>query len=137
MHFTALCYSLCNPQWNPPKHLLRIMKLTSIILLASCLQVAASGRSQTVTLSMKNVPVQNVFQEIILQTGVSFVYDDDLFKHLKPVTIEVKDAQVIEVLNKCLAGQPVSYTYEGNSVVIKANPKPLALAGGTSPQKSP
>mgnify|MGYP003578633247 CR=1 FL=1 len=41
------------------------MKLTCILIVVACLQVSAKGFGQgTVTLSMKDVPVTDVFREI-------------------------------------------------------------------------
>ncbi len=36
-----------------PKQLIRVMKLTTVILLSTCLHVAAAGRAQKVTLSLE------------------------------------------------------------------------------------
>ena len=46
------------------KKLLRVMRLTAIILLAACLQVSARTQGQTVTLKVKDAPMKTVFKEI-------------------------------------------------------------------------
>lgn len=102
--------------------IVRIMKITAIILLAACLQVTARTSGQTVTLNLKDAPVQQVFKEVSRQTGVSIVYAESLFKDMKPVTIRVKEASVKDVLNQCLRGQPFQYTLKGNSIVIGPSP---------------
>lgn len=94
------------------------MKLTAILLTAACLQLAARTSGQTVTLNLKDAPVQKVFKEVSRQTGVSIVYAESLFRDMKLVTIRVKDATLQEVLEKCLKGQPFNYTLKGNSIVI-------------------
>jgi len=105
---------------------LRIMKMTIFILLITCMQVAARSNGQTVTFSLKHVSVQKVFREVSRQTGVSIVYDEFLFKGLLPVTIEVKDATIPEVMAKCLKHQPFTYSVEGGGmIVIKKNPVPV------------
>ncbi len=95
------------------------MKLTAFLLFAACLQISAKGIAQKVTISLKNVPVQKVFKEISRQTGISIVYNENLFNEFSPVTIVVKNASVEQVLDDCLKGQPVTYTVENNSIVIK------------------
>src|SRR6202012_1050377 len=75
-----------------------VMRMTSLLLLAFCLQVSARGFSQRVTLSMKQAPLTKVFDEISRQTGLSVIYREELLKGTKPVTIDVKDATPEEVM---------------------------------------
>lgn len=98
---------------------LLIMKITAILLLATCLQVSARGFSQTVTLSMKNVPVQKIFTEISRQTDVSIIYDEKLFEHFSLLNIDVKRATIQQVLDQCLKNQPFVYRIENNIISIK------------------
>jgi TonB-dependent starch-binding outer membrane protein SusC len=102
----------------------KIMRITTILLLGAALHVSASGFSQKVTLSLNNVPVQKVFTEVIRQTGVSIVYTESIFNGMSPVTINVKDATVQEVLDQCLKDQPLTYTMQGLMIVIARKPNP-------------
>lgn len=95
------------------------MKLTAIILLSICLQVSAKSYTQTVTLSFKNVPVQKVFKEIFRQTGISIVYNEKFLESFPHVSIEVKNANIPEVMNQCLKHQPFGYSLENNTIIIK------------------
>lgn len=108
--------------------MLRIMKLTFLILLMTCLQVVGRSRGQTVTLSLKNASVQKVFREISRQTGVSIVYNEALFNGFLPVTIKVKDASISEVMDKCLKNQPFTYSVEEGMVVVKKSSVPVTTA---------
>lgn len=96
-----------------------IMKLTTVILLSACLQVSARSFTQTITLSVKNVKVQKVFKEILRQTGVSIIYNEEMFSHFPSVSINVKDAGIPEVMNRCLKNQPFTYQVENNMIIIK------------------
>src|ERR1044072_1680115 len=108
------------------------IKGTAFLLLISCLQVSASAYSQRVTLSVKQMPLQKVFAEIITQTGVSIVYSEKVLAGARPVSIKVKDATVQEVLEQCLKQQQLTFSLEGSSFVIKRistmNALPLVLA---------
>ena len=117
MDFKALCVLLRPPQ-KTITQTVRIMRLTAILLLIACLHVSARGWSQTVTISEKNVPVQKIFKEIFRQTGVSIIYNDTLFEHFAPVTVEVKDAQIRQVLDLCLKNQLFDYEMENNMIVV-------------------
>ncbi|MBO9572704.1 MAG: SusC/RagA family TonB-linked outer membrane protein, partial [Chitinophagaceae bacterium] len=112
------------------KQLLRAMKLTGFLILAACLHVTASGTGQSITLSLRDTPLRKVFKEIIRQSGITIVYDDISLKDAKPVTIEVKDASVEQVLDICLKGQPFSYTREEGYLYVKPTPSTQGLNPG-------
>lgn len=99
--------------------LLKVMKLTTFLLFVTCLHAAAHTSGQTVTLSLKNVPVQKVFKAVSRQTGMSIVYCEDLFEGLQKVSINVKNAPLKDVLRQCLTGAPFEYSVQGNTVVIR------------------
>ncbi|MGX5817651.1 TonB-dependent receptor [Chitinophaga lutea] len=95
------------------------MKLTAFVLLAACLHVSAAGYSQVVSLSMKNAPLRSVFAEIISQTGISIIYNENALRQTSPVSIQVKNMQVKDVLDICLKGQPVMYREKGRNIVVE------------------
>jgi TonB-linked SusC/RagA family outer membrane protein len=97
---------------------MRALKLTAAVLLFASLQVNAIGWTQTVTISENNVPVQKIFKEIFRQTGVSIVYNEELFDHFSRVSIHVKDVPIQKVLDECLKDQPFTYTMEDNTISI-------------------
>jgi TonB-linked SusC/RagA family outer membrane protein len=100
------------------KKLLLIMRLTAILLFATCLQVSAGGFSQTVSFKGKNVALQRVFSAITHQTGYVFFCDYTLLQKTRPVTIDVKGKPLSEVLNDCLKGQSLEFSIEGRMITI-------------------
>lgn len=110
------------------------MKLLILLTVVACLQVSATGYSQTVTLSVKNEPLEKVFKEVKKQTGFSFVYTRDQLKNSLPVTCNVVKAALNEVLSVCFRNQPLSFVIEGNYIVVQtkntslqATPQPDSL----------
>jgi TonB-linked SusC/RagA family outer membrane protein len=95
------------------------MKLLILLTVVACLQVSATGYGQTVTLSVKNIPLEKVFKEVKRQTGFSFVYTRDQLKNSLPVTCNVVKAELKEVLSICFSNQPLSFVIEGNYVVVQ------------------
>lgn len=95
------------------------MKFTTILLLAACLQVSASGFSQTVTLSLKNASLQKVFKEINRQTGYEFFFKDELLKQAGKLDINVKNLSLEDVLKQCFSNQPLTFTIIDKTIVIK------------------
>ncbi|HEX9512121.1 MAG TPA: TonB-dependent receptor [Puia sp.] len=99
------------------------MKLTTILLFATCLQVAAKeGYSQKITLSQNNVSLKAIFKEIEKQSDYQFFYKEKLLKQTKNVNIRVANASIEEVLAICLNDQPLTYSLIDKIVVIKKQP---------------
>ena len=92
--------------------------LTTLILIGFIMQVSAGSFAQKLTLSKKNEPLINVFNEIRIQSGYDFVFTASLLKNAKPVSIHVKNGELDEVLKKIFAGQPLEYSIEDRSVVV-------------------
>jgi TonB-dependent starch-binding outer membrane protein SusC len=104
------------------------MKLLILLTVAACLQVSATGYGQTVTLAVKNTPLEKVFKEVKRQTGYSFVYTRDQLKKSLPITCNVVKAELKEVLFICFSNQPLSFVIEGNYVVVQTkNTQPVFI----------
>lgn len=101
------------------RKLLRIMKLTVILLTVIAFQVSARGYSQKITLSVKDAPLEKVFESITSQSGYRFYYNEEQLQKSRPVTIQIKEASVEEALNICLQDQPFTYTMIKQVIVIK------------------
>ncbi|HEX9509287.1 MAG TPA: SusC/RagA family TonB-linked outer membrane protein [Puia sp.] len=95
------------------------MKLTAMLLLICCLQVNAKGYAQSITLSVKNVSLEKVFNEIEKQTGYYFAYAEEVLAGAGPVNLEVKNAGLKEVLDQCVLGRSLSYTILDRVISIK------------------
>lgn len=91
------------------------------ILLLGCILIVHSANAQkrTVTLKMKNVNLEQVIWEIQKQTVYVFMYGSKEVKAVDSLEIDEKDRPALEVLDKCLKGRDLTYTVEGNNVVIK------------------
>lgn len=109
---------------------LLIMKLTTIILLVTLLQVNAEGLAQKITLKQNQVPLTNIFKELKAQTGYNFLYTESLLRDLKPVSIQVKDMELTKVLEQLLSGQSIAYEVENKTIILSRSLK------AAIPQKS-
>lgn len=117
MHFKALC-NAGRLLARLPKQTLLTMKLT-VLLIAAGLFANAEGHAQKVTLSLKNASLEQVFNQVKLQTGFSFIWDESTLKGTHPVDINVKNAAVPEVMEHCLKDQLLAYQIIGKLIVIK------------------
>lgn len=108
--------------------LLKIMRLTAMLILGACLQVAAKGKAQSITLSERNAPMEKVLQSIEKQANVSFYYKVELLQTAGTVTINVKNESLKQVLDQCFKDRPLTYEVIGHVVVIKHKPMPPVVA---------
>ncbi|MEP7376210.1 MAG: SusC/RagA family TonB-linked outer membrane protein [Chitinophagaceae bacterium] len=95
------------------------MKLLILLTIIACIQSSARGYSQTVTLSLENAPLEKAFKEIKKQTGYSFVYTRAQLKNTLPVSYEIKNGQLKDVLEQCFRNQPLSFVIEGRYIVVQ------------------
>ncbi|MBI5372064.1 MAG: SusC/RagA family TonB-linked outer membrane protein [Sphingobacteriales bacterium] len=95
------------------------MKLITVLLVAACLQVSASGYSQKVTIKGENLTLRKVFDEIRKQTGFHFFYADEILSTAKNVTVDIKKAEIDEALDYCFRDQDLSYTISENTIIVR------------------
>ena len=136
MQLTAI---LRSHSWrNEMTHkLLRVMKLTAVLLFAACMQVAARTEGQTVTLKVKNAPMKEVFREIQKQTGLNVMVDEAILEKAGRVTLDVRDMPVPQVLNICLKNEPLTYTIVDGRIVVKSAPTVVFQPTVTTPPLPP
>ena len=100
-----------------------IMKLMFMLLIAATLQVSAEGYTQTVTLSMKDAPLQKVFKEINKQTGFTFFYSDAVMDQAGRINIEVRRASIDAALQICFRNNSLDYSIVDKTIIIKQKQK--------------
>ncbi|NIG55106.1 TonB-dependent receptor [Chitinophaga sp. Cy-1792] len=111
------------------------MKLTTILLTVFALHLSATGVSQQVTLSCKNMPIPNVLTIIKEQTGYVFFYRTEDLRSIPPVTLQLSGVPVKDALQQVLT-RPLQFVIEGNTVAISRiqpikSPEPQAANGTT------
>ncbi|NAY91425.1 SusC/RagA family TonB-linked outer membrane protein [Muricauda sp. JGD-17] len=111
----------CQPkksEWQQHYNLWRIMKLSAFFLVV-CLQMAMASSAQTVSLTLREAPIQSVFEQINEQTGYEFLYNSQLLSEASPVTLDVKDISLIEALELCFSNQPFSFTIKNKTIIVQ------------------
>ena len=102
------------------KKALVIMKLTVLLLLVGVLQVSATVNGQMkVSLSLSQVEIGKVLSHIEKQTNYRFLYNTALKGIQQKISIDVRDADIDDVLRNILTGTDLTYkTLENNLIVI-------------------
>lgn len=95
------------------------MKLSLLLLLFTFMQVYAEANAQEVSIRVKNAPLQSVFKLLKKQTGYDFLYASEDLNQAAAVTLDVKDKQLISVIEACLKNQPLDYEIQNTTVLIR------------------
>src|SRR5690349_9725725 len=98
----------------------RIMKLTTALLIIGCLHVSAKGLSQEekVTLTLKNASIPQLFKSIEKITEYRFAYSNDILPREFLVTISVKETPVSSVLKTALSETGLKFSLIDNEVIV-------------------
>ncbi len=99
------------------------LKLTLIILTTVILQSSAASFAQ-ITINEKSASLESILQKIRKQSGYDFFYSNTMLKNTKPVSINVKNATVEEVLKITFTNQPLAYTIDQKAIVLRYNVEP-------------
>lgn len=96
-----------------------IMRLTTLILIATFMQVSATGFAQKISMSKSNAPLKEVLKKLRTQSGYNFVYTDDLLAMSKSVNIKVYEAELEDVLVEIFNKQPLTFSINKNTITIR------------------
>ncbi|WP_346317654.1 TonB-dependent receptor [Chitinophaga sp. YIM B06452] len=102
------------------------MRLTVVLIIVASLKVSAGTYAQSVSLSLRNASLEEVFTAVKKQTGYLFFYDRDLLRSTRKVTITAKDQPLGTFLAAVFKEQPLDYNIKDKTIFI--SPKPLAPA---------
>lgn len=115
---------LCTHRRYIPK-LLFMMKLITVVLLASLMQVSAASFGQLVTLKEKNVTLEKMFREIRLQSGYDVLLSTNKISSTTTFNANFSNSTIEEVMAKIIAGNDLTYTIEDKTILIKPKDKSL------------
>jgi TonB-linked SusC/RagA family outer membrane protein len=98
----------------------RIMKLTTALLIIGCLHVSAKGLSQEekITLTLKNASIPQLFKSIEKKTDYRFAYSNDILPRDFLVSISVKEAPVSAVLKTALNETGLKFDVVDNEIIV-------------------
>lgn len=115
----SLCtrQNLCMVRSLPPG------KMFCVLIIAVSSLITLKGYSQGISLSLKNAPLERVFKLIEQQTNFKFVYSQEAMKHATPVSIEVKNESLNNVLKLSFANQLLTYSLKEKFIIIKVERK--------------
>ncbi len=92
--------------------------LATLILITTIMQVSANTFAQQISLSVKDAPLNQVFDQIRDQSGYNFLFTASILKDAKPVTLKITNEELPVVLRKIFSGQPLEFSLDNKSVVV-------------------
>ncbi|MEO6287135.1 MAG: TonB-dependent receptor [Dyadobacter sp.] len=105
-----------------PQKLLRIMKLTALLLWIGMMSVHATGYSQKsrMDISIRNGSLSTLFKQIQEKTDYRIFYADDLFsgKDQGNLTLNLKNETVPTILSKALKGTDLTFKIIGRQIAV-------------------
>ena len=119
------------PLCRLPAKMLRIMRITSFFLLASCMHLSAAGTSQTVTISGKELSFKKVFTAIEKQTGYFVFFPKGTFKDARPLSLEATNMPLRNFLELLVKDQPLRFIIEDKTIVFTRTSNPPARKPAT------
>ena len=89
-----------------------------LLVLLTSFQVNAANSRQNVTLNIKNASLKEVIEILRKQTGYHFLYKMEMLTKTTQLSINVTNAPLITVLDKCFEGQPLTYSIKENNIIL-------------------
>lgn len=83
----------------------------------------------TVTLDMRQVPLQEILLEIEKQTGLFFSYESSMLKDYRKVSLKAHDESLSDCLKRLFEPLPIVYRITGQYVILKRKPKLYTISG--------
>ena len=120
------------------------MKL--FFLLTCCFTLSLSANSlaqqERVSLKMKNVGVERLFDEVQRQTKLYFLFNIEQVKQLGKISLDVNNETVESVLMSVFKDSGLTYVFNGNMIVVRPRDsqenkeiKKIVITGKVSDEK--
>ena len=103
------------------QHTLQKMKLLVVCLLAGFCTCHASASAQNgrISLNVMDSKLSEVFQQIEKLSGYMFIYQSGDLAGVDNISLNETDADLSSILDKCLAGTGLTYTFRDNLIIIQ------------------
>lgn len=98
------------------KRIIRPAKYLAFLLLVLSLQVNARSYGQ-ISLDVKSESLERVLQLVKKQSGLAVVYQDQLMKRSKPVTLSIRNVTVQQALTLIFKDQDLTWELVGDKII--------------------
>lgn len=102
------------------KQIILTMKLITLLLTVSLVNLSASVYSQNVKLSIdvESKPVKEILKVLESQSKFRFLYNEEFLGLDRPVSLSMKDSRVEDVLNRLFDNHELTYRVFDNNLIV-------------------
>ncbi|WP_205589907.1 TonB-dependent receptor [Mucilaginibacter celer] len=100
------------------------MKITGLLIFLLAMQLSARTMAQKVSITKENSELKSVLKELHKRTGYLFIFNNAVMLKAKPVTINVVNTELSQVLIQIFKDQPLTYELDDNTIIIKERTAP-------------
>lgn len=104
----------------------KAIKVGSMLAFIS-LQSFNLSLAQKISLHFKNAKLETALHAIRKESGYQLVYNSDLIKNSKLVTIDITNKSLDSALDKLLENQAITYRIEQNTIILIAKKRELPM----------
>ena len=100
------------------------MKLTLAFFIFMTIQVNAAvsySQNNAISLNLNNVTIEEVIDLIEKESGYSFLYADQYVNVSRKVNINIKEAEITEILTQLLKNTDIVYNIVDNQIILAKN----------------
>lgn len=114
------CYSLSgNPgRSRSSTKIIRVMKLTFLLLTVAFVHVYAASTAQNVSINARNLSLEQIFSEVKKQTGYGLFSKKELLAYARPVTVSVHNMPLEDLMDIIFRSQPLDYVIKGKTIIL-------------------
>ncbi|TDQ11510.1 TonB-linked SusC/RagA family outer membrane protein [Pedobacter metabolipauper] len=81
----------------------------------------AGTKAQLVTISVKGANIKEVFKELEEQTDYRFLYNERIFDRMAPISLQVKNESLDNVLGSLFKGQGIIFRKRPGTITLRAD----------------
>ena len=100
----------------------KVMKLIIVLTLLGTVHVSAFTFGQRITIQLKHSSFEETLRTVRKVSGYNVLYNPLTLSGTSPITVNFKDTPLDDVLREVFQGQPVTYTIEKNTIVVRSRP---------------
>lgn len=108
-------------EFSPLKKLLLMVKLTTLLILISFMQISAKVYAQAgkLDLKIKNATILQIFEEIEDNSEYRFFYDNDQVDLSKKVSIDTRQEDLANVLEQLFEGTDLTFHIKDQLILVQ------------------
>lgn len=106
-----------------------LLVLCNLFVKAEMNTLAQTDLAPTVTLNVRQIPLQDILEEMQRQTGMIFSYESSVINEFKRVSFVAYDESFTYCLKRLFSPLPLTYRIIGQYVIVKRKPRMFTVSG--------